>query len=269
MPSVNIHTHSSFSDGTLAPWDVLKRAQMAGVEFFSLTDHDTVDGWINPDYSLDDYKLKTVCGIEISTNFHDNLHILGLGIDTGKKNFLSKLKKYKQRRIKRVEKIVEALKGLGMDISLEELSIKDNFSYGRPYIADCLIKKHIIRNRKEAFQKYLGHEKQAYVPSSGPSIEEAIKVIKEAGGYAVLAHPGAVKNLINLEEFKEMGLDGIEAFYPSHSGGVVRHFIEEAKKLSLFIVAGTDFHGPGSGRDDLRGFDIEETLMGKLRERFL
>ncbi len=268
MPFVNLHTHSVFSDGTLSPRDVLKKAQNAGVEFFSLTDHDTVDGWRNPDYSLGDYKFKTVRGIEISTNFHDNLHILGFGIDIENEKLLSKLTEYKNRRIKRVEKIVDALKELGMDISLEELSIKDNFSYGRPHIADCLIKKHIIRNRKEAFQKYLGYEKPAYVPSCGPSIEETIKVIKDAGGYAVLAHPGAVKNLINIAEFKEMGLDGIEAFYPSHSGGTIRYFIEEAKKLSLFIAAGTDFHGPGSGRDSLNGFDIEESLMGKLRERF-
>jgi 3',5'-nucleoside bisphosphate phosphatase len=268
MPSINLHAHSSFSDGTIAPRDVLKRAQTAGVEFFSLTDHDTVEGWRNPDYSLDDYKLKIVRGIEISTNFHDNLHILGYGIDTENEDLLSKLTEYKNRRIKRVEKMVVALKELGIDISLEELTIKDRFSYGRPHIADCLIKKHIIRNRKEAFQKYLGYEKPAYVPSMGPSIEETIKVIKDAGGYPVLAHPGAVKNLINIAEFKEMGLDGIEAFYPSHSGGTIRYFIEEAKKSFLFITAGTDFHGPGSGRDSLNGFDIEESFMGKLRERF-
>ncbi|MCK4936448.1 MAG: PHP domain-containing protein [Elusimicrobiales bacterium] len=269
MPSVNLHTHSSFSDGTLAPCDVLKRAQAAGVEFFSITDHDTVDNWKSSEYSLSDYKLKIVRGTEISTSFHDNLHMLGFGIDIEDENFLSKLTEYKNRRIKRVEKVVEILKDLGMDISLEELSIKDNFSYGRPHIADCLIKKHIVRNRKEAFQKYLGYEKPAYVPSTGPSIEESIKIIKDAGGYAVLAHPGAVKNLINLEEFKEMGLDGIEAFYPTHSGSAIRYFIEEAKKLSLFITAGSDYHGPGSGRDSLTGFDIEESLMGKLRERFL
>ena len=269
MSFVNLHTHSVFSDGTLSPRDVLKRAQNAGVEFFSLTDHDTVDGWRNPDYSLGDYKLKTVRGIEISTNFHDNLHILGYGIDTENKNLLLKLTEYKNRRIKRVEKIVDALKELGMDISLEELSIKENFSYGRPHIADCLIKKRIVRNRKEAFQKYLAYEKPAYIPSAGPSIEETIKVIKDAGGYSVLAHPGAVKNLINLGEFKEMGLDGIEALYPSHSGGTIRYFIDEAKRLSLFLAAGTDYHGPGSGRDSLNGFDIEESLMGKLRERFV
>ena len=97
MPSVNLHTHSVFSDGTLAPRDVLKRAQNAGVEFFSLTDHDTVDSWRNQNYSLSDYKLKIVRGIEISTSFHDNLHILGYGIDVENENLLLKLTEYKHR----------------------------------------------------------------------------------------------------------------------------------------------------------------------------
>ncbi|MCG2725025.1 MAG: PHP domain-containing protein [Elusimicrobia bacterium] len=268
MSSINLHTHSVFSDGTLSPRDILKKARLAAVEFFSLTDHDSIDGWINQEYSLG-YGLKIARGVEINTSFHDNLHILGYGIDTENKNLRLKLTEYRSRRIQRVKKIVAALKEIGIDISLEDLSIKDSISYGRPHIADFLIKKKIIRNRKEAFQKYLGYEKPAYIPSIGPSIEETIKVIKDAGGYAVLAHPGAVKNLINMEEFKEMGLDGVEAFYPSHSGGTIRYFIETAKKLSLFVTAGTDYHGMGSGRDSLSGFDIEESLMGKLRERFL
>ena len=129
--------------------------------------------------------------------------------------------------------------------------------------------KGFVKTRQKAFEKYIAHGKPAYVAPCGPGIEEAIKTIKEAGGLAVLAHPGIVKKILELGKWKEMGLDGIEAFYPAHTNAGTREFLAMAKTHGLLVTAGTDYHGPGTGRGEMFGFEFLDEFFGPLKGMFL
>ena len=258
MCYINLHTHSSFSDGTLSPSSLLQKALLNKIKYFSLTDHDTVSGSKLLSAEIKKIDLKFITGIEISTIDHDNLHILGYGIDLSNENFLNKLADYRKRRIKRIEKIFKKLNELGVDIDISELDITGDNTFGRPHVSDLMKKKGYAKSRKDAFQRYLANGQKAYVPPLGPSAKEAIEAIKEAKGYAFLAHPYAVDGFYEFKQYKDWGLDGIEAFYPLHTKARIEKYIKIAQEFSLFISAGTDFHGPGTDRDNISGYKYEE-----------
>lgn len=269
MPLINLHSHSNFSDGTLPPAALADAAAKARINFFSMTDHDISLGWDELESCLKRLGINYIYGVELSTSLHDNLHILGYGIDLKDPVFLEKIAGFREKRIERLKKIIARLKELGLDVSFDEMRIAAGHTYGRPHVADLLRSKGLVKTRQKAFEKYIAFGKPAYVPPCGPGIEEAIKTIKNAGGLAVLAHPGVIQNIMDLPAWREMGLDGIEAFYPAHSSSLTREFIALAEKHGLFVSAGTDFHGPGSGREDMDGFEYQEEFFGPLRKRFL
>ncbi|MBU2573180.1 MAG: PHP domain-containing protein [Elusimicrobia bacterium] len=269
MPLINLHSHSNFSDGTLSPAELAGAASKARITFFSLTDHDASLGWEELEPCLKKLAINYIYGIELSASLHDNLHILGYGLDLKDPGFLAALAQFRSKRIERIKKIIALLKTQGFDISFEELNTVIDHTYGRPHVADLLKNRGFIKTRQKAFEKYIAYGKPAYVPPCGPGIEEAIKTIKAAGGVSVLAHPGVIYNIMDLGGWKDMGLDGIEAFYPAHSNAVIREFLELAKKYGLLVTAGTDFHGPGSGREEMAGFEYQEEFFGPIRKRFL
>ncbi len=208
-------------------------------------------------------------GIELSTTLHDNLHILGYGLNLKDPVFLAKLEDFRARRIERLKKILALLKEQGVDVSFDELNTSSGHSYGRPHIADLMKSKGFVKTRQKAFEKYIAYGKPAYSPPRGPDIEEAIKTIKNAGGIAVLAHPGVVYNILELGKWKDMGLDGIEAFYPAHTNVLTREFLALAKAHGLLVTAGTDYHGPDSGRGELYGFEFHDEFFEPLKGMFL
>lgn len=258
MCNINLHTHSNFSDGTLSPLNLLQKVLSGNIRYFSLTDHDIVSGSRILAAEVKKFNLKFITGIEISTVDHDNLHILGYGIDLNNGKFLNRLADYRNRRILRIEKIFKKLNELGMKMDIEELGINENNTFGRPHISDLMKKKGYARSRKDAFQRYLSHGQKAYVPPLGPSAREAIEAIKEASGYAFLAHPHAVDGIYDFKQYKDWGLDGIEAFYPLHTKAKIEKYIKTAREFSLFISAGTDFHGPGTDRNDISGYKYDD-----------
>ncbi|MBI4655125.1 MAG: PHP domain-containing protein [Elusimicrobia bacterium] len=271
MPLVNLHTHTNYSDGTLPPGELAKEASLRKIAFFSLTDHDNVHAWTEIEEKLKENNIRYCYGVEISTNFHDNLHILGYGVDIKNPGFLENLRHLKQRRINRLEKIVELLNKEGISLSMDEFEFQESHSYGRPHAADILVRKNLFRTRKEAYEKYLMSGKSCHAPSQGFGIEESIKIIKDAGGISVLAHPGSVKNMLDIPLWKEMGLDGIEAYYPTHSNSDTHEFVETARRHSLVITAGSDFHGPKSSRykDAMSGYELEKTDLKNLEKLFI
>lgn len=268
MPLVNLHTHSNYSDGTLSPGELIARVLENRINYFCLSDHDNVFGWKQADECLKGSGINYCYGVEITTNVHDNLHVLGYRININDEILLEKLKLYRLRRIHRIRKIIGLLNKMEIDIPMEDVVINKYRTYGRPHVADVLIEKGFARNRKEAFGKYLFYGKPAYVPPCGPGIEEGIKTIKEAEGFAVLAHPGVVRDIIDIPAWKEMGLDGIEAYYPYHNNLVIGEFLEMAKKYSLFITAGTDYHGPDTGKENLTDFEVPEEILEQMRFLF-
>jgi predicted metal-dependent phosphoesterase TrpH len=269
MPLINLHAHSSYSDGTLTPAELAAAASKAGIGYFSLTDHDIGAGWDELEPRLKALDIRYLRGIEITTSLHDNLHILGYGLDLKDQAFLTKLEAFRASRLERIRKIIGLLKEQGIDISFEELKTSAGHCYGRPHIAELMKSRGFVKTRQTAFEKYIAYGKPAYVPPCGPGIEEAIRTIKNAGGIAVLAHPGNIYKILELGQWKEMGLDGIEAFYPAHTNTRIREFLALAKTHGLLVTAGTDFHGPGTGRGELFGFEWHDEFFGPLKDRFL
>ena len=269
LPLINLHNHSNRSDGTLEPEALARAAAQAGIKFFSLTDHDMTGGWAEMEPALKSEGITYCYGVELSCNLHDNLHILGYGVDPADPALLAKTAAFRAKRRERLKKIMELLRGLGLKVSYEELPFNEARTVGRPHIADLLQEKGVVKNRPQAFARYIGWGRPAYVPPNGPCIEEAIKTIKAAGGLAVLAHPGVVAKIIDLPAWKEMGLNGIEAFYPSHSNAFTRELIALAARYGLFVTAGADFHGPGTDRNEMIGFDYSDEMFKGIKKVFI
>jgi hypothetical protein len=269
MALINLHSHSSYSDGTLSPAELAVMASKAKINYFSLTDHDISRGWVELEPRLQALGIKYLYGIELSTCLHDNLHLLGYGLNLKDTVFLSKLEKFRALRIERIKIIIARLKEHGFDVSFEELNTIVDHAYGRPHIADLMKSKGFVKTRQKAFEKYIAYGRPAYSPPRGPDMEEAIKTIKAAGGIAVLAHPGVVYKILELGQWKEMGLDGIEAFYPAHTNVLTREFLAMAKTHGLLVTAGTDYHGPDTGRGEMCGFEFHDEFFGPLKEMFV
>ncbi|HOJ86381.1 MAG: PHP domain-containing protein [Elusimicrobiales bacterium] len=265
MVYINLHTHSNFSDGTLTPSDLIKLSNSKGVEYLSLTDHDTVNGYDS--LKDDEIKgIKFIKGIEISTKNHDYLHILGYNIDVKNKSFLSDIADYRERRVSRVKEIIRKLNEININISFDDLKANSLTTLGRPHIADALIEKGYGKTRTEVFHKYLIEGCYAYVKPRGPDISEAIKTIKNAGGVAVLAHPSTIEGSFNVEDVIKMGFDGIEVFYPTHTNNKTKKYLEIAKKYNLIVTAGTDYHGPGTDREKLDLFKFETDKFNNIEK---
>lgn len=269
MALINLHNHSTFSDGTLTPGALAREASRAGIKYFSLTDHDMTGGWAEMEPALKEAGISYCYGVELSTSLYENLHILGYGINPADPVLVARLAEFRGRRVVRVKKILELLKGLGVDIAFEDLPVIEGRAVGRPHVADALKSRKIVSGRSQAFKRYLAPDAPAYVGPSGPTVEEAIRAIKEAGGKAVLAHPGVVSKILDLPAWKAFGLDGIEAFYPAHTGVVTREFVSLAARYGLFVTAGIDFHGPGSERNKMYGFEYSDEYFSEIKKTFL
>jgi predicted metal-dependent phosphoesterase TrpH len=269
MALINLHTHSTYSDGTLTPAELAREAARAGINYFSLTDHDQTGGWAELEPALKAERIRYCYGVEISTGLHENLHILGYGVNVNDPRLAERLLEFRGRRIVRIKKILELLRGLGIEIAFEELPVPQGRTVGRPHVADVMRARKLVPSRNQAFKRYLAPGAPAYVAPNGPTVEEAIKAVKDAGGKAVLAHPGVVAKVMDLAAWKAAGLDGLEAYYPAHTGVATAEFVSLAARHGLFVSAGSDFHGPGSERDKMIGFEYSEERFSALKELFI
>ncbi|MEK7656178.1 MAG: PHP domain-containing protein [Elusimicrobiota bacterium] len=264
---VDLHTHSSYSDGTSSPAEVVRRAKERGVELLVLSDHDTVSGY--PEAEQEGLKIgqKVLCGIEINTGTEDRIHILGYGIDWRSKALAERLEFFRARRQKRVGLIVERLRAQGVDLTLEEVVGVSRQTLGRPHVADALRRRKLVGSRQEAFDRFLAKGASAYVDPMGPSVQEAIETIREAGGWASLAHPGLIRKPADLERWVAWGLEALEIYYPSHTASVMRRLRETADRFGLKATGGSDYHGPGTGREELGSIEIPGEDFEKIAQR--
>ena len=269
MRVVDLHTHSRFSDGTSSCSELLARASKRGTELFSLTDHDTVDGCAEAGEEARKLGVPFISGVEITTGERDNLHVLGLAINPQSKRLSEFLGWQRRERERRIEKTVGLLRGLGVDITFEEVRAKAVKSLSRGHVADILKEKNLAQSRRDAFRKYFEPNRPAYVPPAGAGVVEAIIVIKEAGGAPVLAHPGAVSSHLNLPAWTCAGLEGLEVFYPSHGAARAAEFLSLAKKYRLLATAGSDFHGQETGRGKTLGIEVPDEIFIALKKRLL
>lgn len=242
----DLHMHSVFSDGTDEVPAIVAKAKAAGLSLMSLTDHDTVKGVGLALEEGEKQGIKVLPGIEISTYAVCEVHILGYNIDINNDRLLTRLAEIEDKRHERIKAILANLKKY--NIELDEEKIFDRIgTVGRMHIAKQLLAKGYCQTITEAFDRYLGERGIAYVPSKRITPLEGVKLIKAAGGLAVVAHPlifcqkGKLDDLIG--GLKTYGLDGLEVYYPTHSLDDTAKLYDLAKKNRLIATGGTDYHG--------------------------
>lgn len=263
---IDLHTHSTFSDGVLPPEKLLEEAQWNGLSAIALTDHDNVDGLASASKAGKERSIEVIAGVELSCEYQGmEAHILGFMIEPDE-NMKNKLKIMQENRESRMERMVRKLQLLGIKISYEELPVEDGMSIGRPHLARVLVEKNICRTTSEAFEKYIGDTGVAYVPKDRWTIPEGIEMIKSVKGISVLAHPGPSGMLDNLELFVAWGIQGIEVFYPQHSPDVEKKLFNFCTQNNLVMTGGSDFHSNISGPNLGMPF-VPYRILESLRKR--
>lgn len=252
IPGLDLHVHTTASDGTLTPGQVVALAKEQGLAAIAITDHDTVAGLGEGLEAGENLHLKVIPGVEISVKHeNDQLHLLGYYIDPHNAILLDCLEQLQIYRRERNPIIVQKLKALGFDVSLEEVSaLAGGDIVGRPHFATLLVNKGYVADKKQAFERYLASGQPAYVPKERMTPVEGINIIRAAGGVAVLAHPGLLKELEDknllqnlLRRLKKEGLQGIEAYYTEHSPETEELLLQLATEENLLVTGGSDFHG--------------------------
>lgn len=240
---IELHTHTTYSDGILTPSQLVVRAAMAGVKALAITDHDTLNGWNEAIAAAKAYGIEIVPGVELSTVHNGrSLHILGYY--PTKELIEAPLAQRLAGRKRRAQKMIDNLAAMGYPLKLE--SRADNMAMGRPHLANAMVKEGYVNSTQEAFTRFLGEEQPAYVHYEKFSIQAGISLIRNCGGVPVWAHPylfrgGKVEEV--LPELVEAGLMGLEVFHPHHANNKVNRLKELCRNYDLLITGGTDYHG--------------------------
>jgi predicted metal-dependent phosphoesterase TrpH len=253
---IDLHIHSTASDGSLTPAEIIRHAQRLNLAAIAITDHDSIFGSKEALQTGIPPSLKFLTGVEISAAHppffpgSGSLHILGYCINLDNQALNQALNRLREARKNRNPKIIKRLNELGLKISLEDVNqTVAHGQLGRPHIAQIMIKKGFVESMDEAFDKFLGAGKPAYVDKDRLGCEETVKKIRGAGGVPVLAHPALlnINDDFQLEELIQnlikIGMRGIEVYYPEHSPAQMQRYSELAGKYNLLMTGGTDFHG--------------------------
>ena len=252
MKYIDMHTHTTASDGVYTPRQLIKYGISKGLQGIAITDHDTVDGideGLNAVINKKDFIV--IPGIELSTEYMGKeVHILGYSINYKCENLLSTLSFLQKKRENRVIEVIAKLQKLQINITYDELIKRfGSSSVGRPHVAELLITKGYVDTIEEAFNKYLKKGCVAYVDRYKITPFEGINLIKQAGGVAVIAHPKLIKNDKIVTDIIKKGIDGIEVYHPEHNTNDQKKFLQIAKEYNLIITAGSDFHRPPTSKD--------------------
>jgi hypothetical protein len=264
----DLHLHSSFSDGKFTPSELFELASKRKIGIISVTDHDNFEG--SQEMSEYDGKngIRVIPGIELSAEFFGReIHILGYGLNFDSIALKKHLEIIKNLRIRRFEKILKKLSGLGVNLNSDELlgKIAVSCSIGRPHIAEELVSKGFVRNYKAAFTRYIGDRKPAYVEKDNLNYKAIIELIKVSGGTAYIAHPSNYLRESALLTLKKAGIEGIEAVHPSHTESMIKKLSGIAEKHGFFICGGSDFHGYNDDDNHNFGkFYVEEKAIQNL-----
>jgi predicted metal-dependent phosphoesterase TrpH len=284
MGYVDLHVHTTASDGVMSPSEIVRYAKTKGLQAIAITDHDTIQGLKEGLIEGEKVGLEVIPGIEISAeHFPGSMHLLGFFIDHHNPLLSEKLEYLQKARAERNPKIVEKLNRLGIKITYEEVvKASGGGQVGRPHFAQVLLDKKYVRGFQEAFDRFLKKGAPAYVDKLRFTAEEALHFINEAKGVAVLAHP----KTLHMEGYSELdklvlrliekGLKGLEVYYPEHSPLEVAHYKTLAERYGLLITGGTDYHGIekngldiGIGRGEMKiPYSIVEGLKA-TRDRSL
>lgn len=244
----DLHIHTHYSDSSLSPAEVVDEALRNGLSCIGITDHDTLEGVIPVKKAAAATSLEVIDGIELSSEVHDQeVHILGYLFDSHTDLFKAQLTRMQQVRVERMKLMIQKLEKAGVQgITLEEVSeLTRSDTVGRMHLALVLQRKGWVKTPQDAFKKYLAEGVCAYVKKFEQTPQEAIRLIRESGGVAVLAHPMITQCDEIIANLVRSGLQGIEAFYPNCSPAVIEYYVGLAKKYHLVLTGGSDAHGAG------------------------
>jgi predicted metal-dependent phosphoesterase TrpH len=269
---IDLHTHTTASDGRCSPTELVARAARAGVTVLSVTDHDTVAAASEAETACRDAGLEFVTGIEITAHRgRADVHVLGYFIDARSWTLRRFLADQRRRRIERVGQMIERLASLGMVLNRDEIlqpAIADpNRAAGRPWIARALVASGYVATTDEAFEQWLATGRPAFIPRSGPSPEVVFERIHEAGGVASLAHPGLLSHDDWVVDFSSRGLDALEAYHSEHTADDRVRYVALARRLGLAVSGGSDFHADPHGAPEPGAVALPRDEFDQLRRR--
>lgn len=267
-PRVDLHTHSLHSDGAHAPAELVPMARRAGLVALALTDHDTLAG-LPELHAAAGPDLEIVDGVELSASAGQNdIHILGYFVDPGGDELIAALERFQAGRRERVVRMVERLNQLGAAITVEDVHRQAGQGVlGRPHVAHALLAAGHVDTFDQAFRQFLGHHAPAFVPKPHFRPDEAIGLIRRAGGVAVMAHPGTAGRDDLIPSFVAAGLAGLEVWHPKHSASQTAHYLRLADRLGLVPSGGSDFHGAAMGTLTVGMCEVPAHVLDDLRAR--
>ena len=250
MKFADLHLHTSFSDGTFTPEELVLQAQKNGLACIALTDHYTVQGCARAAAACAPVLIEFIPGTELTAEHDDTeVHILGYFLDTQNQTLLAKIAKFQSVRKQRIYEMVARINEIGVPLKVEAVFALANCeSPGRPHVARTLVKEGLARNLDEAFERFLKKGRPAWVPKAKMSARESVDLIHQAGGLAVMAHPGLNRTDDIIPALVDAGLDGIECFHTKHSTTMAERYLGIADKFHLLVTGGSDCHGFSKAR---------------------
>ena len=253
----DLHLHTLASDGRLTPTELVQLAASQGLQTIAVTDHDTTDGLEEAFEAAREFPgLRIIPGIELSADVPgDEVHVLGYFLDPGNENLQSELRRFRAGRIDRARTMVEKLGELGINIEWERVQhFAGDGAVGRPHIAMALVEAGFCKEPKDAFPEYLGRNGLAYVERAKLTPAEAVGIIREAGGAAVLAHPAYMNDMeAGVANLAGIGLAGMEVHYAKYHDDTIRQLARLAREYGLIACGGSDYHGMGNSDECLPG----------------
>jgi predicted metal-dependent phosphoesterase TrpH len=268
---VDLHIHSTTSDGKLHPSEVVRLARQLGVATLALTDHDTTDGVLEAQQAGREVGVEVIAGIEInSEGEHGDAHILGYLIDPAEPQLQEQLLAIRDARVGRARGMLKKLAALGMPLEWKRIMAMagDASSIARPHVARAMVEAGYVATVQEAFDKYIRNDGPAYVNRLRMTMTETIGYIHGASGVAVMAHPAESKLVHLIPPLVEAGLDGVEVYYPRHTPEQQAELLALAAKYNLIVTGGSDFHALDDAKHGQLGcMDVPPDVVEKLKSR--
>ena len=268
MKFADLHLHTQFSDGTFTPEELAGHGARLGFAALALTDHDTVEGCARMAAACAAAGIEFIAGAELTAEHNDTeLHVLGYFLDTQNQKLLAEIAKFQAVRQNRIREMVARINEQGMPFEADSVFALANCrSPGRPHVARALVKAGLVASLDEAFERFLKKNRPAWVPKAKVSALEGIDLIHQAGGLAVMAHPGLNRTDEVIPALVDAGLDGIECFHTKHSTATSGRYLEIAGKFNLLVTGGSDCHGFSKGRPLIGGVKLPYEHVEKLKQ---
>ena len=265
---VDLHVHTTASDGTYSPQEIVQKSRELGLRTIGICDHDTIDGVPLAQEASCGTGLEVIPGVEISVDASGwEVHILGYYVDPTRPALMEELDRSRRSRLMRARRMLNRLESLGVSLSWERvLKIASDGVVGRPHIAMALEEARFVGSTQEAFDRYLGRGRPAYVGREKMTTARAMRLVREADGVPVLAHPWTVTRLV--PELVDQGLEGLEAYYTGYSASMVSDLVSLADEHGLVCTGGSDFHGLTVLPDShLGGVSVPISCVAALKQR--